>query len=94
MNYLFLGLKMNDVNWVKVYKKAQLNRLELKMTSSLVESEICAKLVADGVESIEIESSYLERMYDESKGGALNTVKQALGDLIKLIRVVRKYKQN
>jgi glycosyltransferase involved in cell wall biosynthesis len=94
MNYLFLGLKMNDVNWVKVYKKAQLNRLELKMTSSLVESEICAKLVADGVECIEIESSYLERMYDESKGGALNTVKQALGDLIKLIRVVRKYKQN
>lgn len=94
VNYLFLGLKMNDVNWVKVYKKAQLERLKLTMTSSLVESEICAKLVADGVDCIEIESVYLERLHEESKGGAFSTVKQALGDLFKLIRVVRKYKQN
>lgn len=93
MNFLFLGLKMNDVNWVKVYKKSHLDRLDLMMTSSLVESEICAKLIADGVECKEIESIYLERMHDESKGGALNTVKQAMGDIIKLIRVVRKYKQ-
>lgn len=94
VNYLFLGLKMNDVNWVKVYKREQLHSLSLKMNSSLVESEICAKLVINGVKCIELESRYLERLHDESKGGALKTVKQALSDLIRLIIVVQKYKQS
>jgi glycosyltransferase involved in cell wall biosynthesis len=93
MNHAFLGLRMNDVNWVKVYKNNQLQYLDLTMTSSLVESEICAKLVADGVECVELESKYLERKHDDSKGGAMKTVVQALGDMLKLICVVYKYKQ-
>ena len=93
MNHAFLGLRMNDVNWVKVYKNNQLQYLDLTMTSSLVESEICAKLVADGVECVELESKYLERKHDDSKGGAMKTVVQALGDMFKLICVVYKYKQ-
>lgn len=92
VNYFFLGLSMNDVNWIKVYKKSQLDKLELKINSSLIESEICAKLFAQNIKCIEIESEYLDRLEDESKGGSLKTVKQAVADLFKLIKVVKDYK--
>lgn len=94
LNYLFLGLNMNDVNWIKVYKKTHLESLDLEIKSSLVESEICAKLFAQDIRCIEIESEYLERLSDVSKGGAWNTVKQAASDLFKLIKVVRKFKKS
>tara|TARA_B100000497_G_C7686169_1_gene415922 strand:+ start:1970 stop:2674 length:705 start_codon:yes stop_codon:yes gene_type:complete len=92
LNYLVLGLKLRDVNWIKVYKNSQLTPLRLEVTSSLVESEICAKLFIKKVKCIEIESEYLDRLEDESKGGALKTVKQAASDLFKLIKVVRNFK--
>jgi glycosyltransferase involved in cell wall biosynthesis len=93
VNRLFLGLKMNDVNWIKVYKKSQLDHLNLEVESSLVESEICAKLFIRDINCIEMESEYLDRLQDESKGGALKTVKQAASDLVKLIRVINKFKR-
>ena len=94
VNRLFLGLKMNDVNWIKVYKKSQLAGLNLEVESSLVESEICAKLFIQDIKCIEMESEYLDRLQDESKGGALKTVKQAASDLLKLIRVIGKFKKS
>lgn len=93
VNGLFLGLKMNDVNWIKVYKKSQLEHLNLEVESSLVESEICAKLFIQDINCIEMESEYLDRLQDESKGGALKTVKLAASDLVKLIRVISKFKK-
>jgi len=92
LNYFFLGLDMNDVNWIKVYKKSQLEKIDFKINSSLIESEICAKLFAQNIKCIEIESEYLDRLEDESKGGSLKTVKQAVADLFKLIKVVKDFK--
>lgn len=88
INYLFLNVNMHDVNWIKVYKKSQIDRMELELNSSLVESEICAKLFAQKISCIEIESEYLKRLSDDSKGGAMKTVKQAIFDLFTLIKVV------
>jgi glycosyltransferase involved in cell wall biosynthesis len=94
LNYVFLGVKMNDVNWIKVYKKSQLDAIQLELTSSLVESEICAKLFAQNIQCIEIESAYLDRLNDATKGGAFKTVKQAVADMGKLIKVVNNFKKN
>jgi hypothetical protein len=84
---------MNDVNWIKVYKKTQLDNIQLELTSSLVESEICAKLSAQHIKCIEIESEYLDRLNDDAKGGALKTVKQAALDMGKLISASRTFKK-
>src|SRR5690606_25594057 len=89
VNYLFLNVNMHDVNWIKVYKKSQIDSIELTLNSSLVESEICAKLYAQGISCIEIESEYLKRLSDASKGGAIKTVKQAFYELLTLIKVVQ-----
>lgn len=81
LNWLFIGLKLKDVNWVKVYKNNALQDLELEITSSLVESEICSKLMYLGHQAIEVKSKYLPRQAGKSKGASWAIVKQAVIDI-------------
>lgn len=73
-NRVFLGLELQDVNWVKIYHREDLRKLQLRMKSSLIESEMCAKLKALGVKFIETPSEYQVRRSGQSKGGGLKTV--------------------
>jgi len=91
-NQHFLGIYLRDVNWIKVYRKDQLDALNLSLTSSLIESEICAKLYKKGTTPIEIPSKYLQRTHGEPKGGSWHTLKKAIQDLIKLWWVVTTFK--
>lgn len=93
LNWLFIGLKLKDVNWVKVYKNSALQKLKLEITSSLVESEICSKLMHLGHKAIEIESKYLPRQAGESKGASWAIIKQAIIDIPILIVVFRRFKR-
>ena len=43
-NKIFLGLHIQDINWVKIYKTADLKKLDLKSKSSYIESEIVYRL--------------------------------------------------
>jgi glycosyltransferase involved in cell wall biosynthesis len=92
LNASFLGLRLLDVNWVKIYKRAELEKLDLRMTSSLVESEICAKLLLRKNKSIERESVYLPRKAGRSKGASLPVVFQAALETLKLVCVVNLYR--
>jgi glycosyltransferase involved in cell wall biosynthesis len=77
-NQHLLGIFIRDVNWIKVYRKDQLRSLNVRLSSSLIESEICAKLYKCGVTPIEIPSAYLERKSGLAKGGAIkNLIKLA-----------------
>lgn len=89
-NQIFLGFHLHDVNWVKIYKRDDLKSLDLELKSSLIETEICAKLKLKGVEIIEVESSYRERIYDDDKGASFKIIWQAAKEMFKLIRVIRK----
>lgn len=90
-NKLFIGLNLKDVNWVKVYKNNALKALDLELQSSLVESEICSKLIYLGHTPIQRESKYLPRTHGKSKGASFNIVRQAFLDMIKLILVFRRF---
>lgn len=87
-----LGLKLRDVNWVKVYKRAELEKLDLKMTSSLVESEICAKLILQENNLIECGSVYHPRKAGKSKGASVPVVLRAARETLKLLCVVNFYR--
>lgn len=95
LNRLFnqhvLGMYLRDVNWIKVYRKEQLSMVNTELTSSLVESEICAKLYRHGVLPIEIPSAYLERKFGVSRGGGWKTLSKAILDLFFLFWVVVTY---
>jgi glycosyltransferase involved in cell wall biosynthesis len=87
-----LGIYLRDVNWIKVYRLSQLQQVKPQLTSSIVESEICAKLYKLGALPIEVPSDYLERKHGASKGGGIKTVWRALAETWKLFWVVNRFK--
>lgn len=93
INEKLLGITVKDVNWAQVYKRDNLQQLDLQLKSSLLGSEICAKLLYLGVQKIESESRYLPRTYGESKGSSWKTVRKAIRDIFILIRVMREFKK-
>ena len=93
LNAMFLGITLKDVNWTKVYKRKDIRELNLELTSSLIESEICAKLLYQKKRVIEVESKYLPRTYGESKGASMKIVKKALKDTPVLIQIMSRFKK-
>jgi hypothetical protein len=83
---------LRDVNWVKVYRRSQLQAIQPKLTSSLVESEICAKLYRRGVRPIEMPTTYLRREFGQPKGGGWKTLRLAIRDMSRLVWVVYGYR--
>ncbi len=92
INAIFLGITIKDVNWTKIYKRADLRKLNLELTSSLIESEICAKLLYLKKRVIEAESKYLPRTYGESKGASMKIVKKAMKDTWALVLIMKRFK--
>ncbi len=91
-NRVFLGLQMKDVNWVKAYKRAHVQSLPLILKSSLLESEICAKLKHQKIIFKEYPSAYLRRESGVPKGGSLRTLAAAAKEFLKLVYSVNKYR--
>lgn len=91
-NQHVIGIFLRDVNWVKVYRLSQLRNMRPKLTSSLVESEICAKLFRSGVRPIEMPTNYLRREFGTPKGGSWKTLRSAMRDMLKLVWEVRRFK--
>ena len=94
INRYFNGISLKDVNWVKIYKRDAIQSFPWKLKSSLIESEICAKLLLDGNRTTEVLSYYHPRKSGTSKGASLPIVLQALLETVKLILVIRNYKRD
>lgn len=92
-NRLFLGIKLQDVNWIKVYRKDQLELVNIELNSSIIESEICAKLISLGCNPIELPSIYHDRKSGESKGGNWKTLSMVIREMLSLFLVVRRFKR-
>jgi dolichol-phosphate mannosyltransferase len=92
LNSLLLNITLKDVNWVKIYKQKELAQLDLRMTSSLVESEICSKLILRKNKVIEANSVYHRRNYGISKGASRKIVMQAMREMLKLVWVITLYR--
>ena len=93
INKFLIGLDLKDVNWVMVYKRKELENLDLQLSSTLIKSEICAKMLSIGYKAVEIESVYQPRVYGESKGSSKKMIKQALKETFKLYRSLKKFKK-
>lgn len=94
VNEWFLGIRMRDVNWVKAYKTSEIKSFEWKVTSSLIESELCAKLIVKGNTVTEVVSQYHPRRAGESKGASLKIVIQALRETLKLVFILRNFRKS
>jgi glycosyltransferase involved in cell wall biosynthesis len=92
-NKLFLGVNMRDINWIKVYRRDQLLFADAQLKSSIIESEICAKLIKAGCMPIEIPSIYHERSGGVSTGGNWKTLSKVIKELFVLYQTVRTFKK-
>ncbi len=90
LNRYFLNIKIRDVNWVKIYKKQFFDHITPVLTSSLVESEICAKMIRSGYKIIEVQSTYHTRQGGVSKGASLKTIFLAIRETLKLYIALQK----
>lgn len=93
LNEWMTGLNLKDVNWVKIYRLEDLRRVPIELRSSLLESEIVAKLTYLGVEVREMESKYLPRTHGVSKGSSWKIVRKALKDTILLAGIMKRFRQ-
>lgn len=93
INRIILGIHLKDVNWVKIFKRKEIEEMDLQLESALVASEICAKLIFHGNKYIESPSVFHQRRAGEAKAGSFKTVWGALIDTYKLVCVVWNYKR-
>ena len=93
INKFFIGLELKDVNWAIAFKTTDFDRLNLELHSTLIKSEICAKLLCIGYSVNEVESVCHPRSYGEAKGSSLKILVQAFGELLRLSRAIRKFKR-
>jgi dolichol-phosphate mannosyltransferase len=92
LNRILLGLELNDVNWILVFRTADIRGLDLRMKSSIISSEICSKLSFLGWRFIEVRSKYLPRRHGKSRGASFSIVTKALRELLSLFVVVTRFK--
>jgi glycosyltransferase involved in cell wall biosynthesis len=91
-NQIILRMDMKDVNWIKVYRKDQLDRINVELSTSIVESEICAKLHRLGCIPLEIPSTYENRVYGISTAGNFESLKKVITETFELYRTVSTFR--
>lgn len=93
LNEWLTGLNLKDVNWVKIYRLEDLKLIPIELRSSLLESEIVAKLSYLGIRVREIESKYLPRTHGVSKGSSWKIVRKALKDTVLLAGIMQRFRK-
>lgn len=93
LNEWLTGLNLKDVNWVKIYRLEDLRSVAIELRSSLLESEIVAKLTYLGVRVRELESKYLPRTHGVSKGSSWKIVRKALQDTVLLAGIMQRFRK-
>jgi dolichol-phosphate mannosyltransferase len=89
LNKTLLGLELQDINWVKIYHKSNLDKIDIELSSSLIETEIVTKLTMSNIRIIEIPTLYLPRLGESPKGSNPKIISQAISELFKLIYIIR-----
>jgi glycosyltransferase involved in cell wall biosynthesis len=94
LNRNIFKVDIRDINWVKAYKTADLKKIDLRINSSLINTEIISKFLILGYKSIEIPSVYHRRVSGVARGASLKTMMQAGKELIKLSFIISKFRKN
>lgn len=86
---LLFGLSMRDVNWVKLYKRWVIKRIQLESASPFLETEIVVKAKKMGANITEFPAPYYPRVAGRAKGASLFHLYRTMVDLLKLYSRLR-----
>jgi len=80
---LFLfGLKVKDIDWVKMYKKEFLDSVEIESKSALIDTELVIKAKRKGLKIKEIPCKHLPRVYGNPTGNNIKVLLKELREFI------------
>jgi len=83
---LLFGIKVRDVDWVKLYRKSVFEKLNIEAQSSFMDTEILARAVKAGLRIKEVAVHHYPRTAGKPTGNKPTVVIEAFKDLFKLYR--------
>jgi glycosyltransferase involved in cell wall biosynthesis len=81
---LFYGNKHKDVNSIKLFKRAILDKIKLQSTSAFVDAELCIRADRAGFKVIEIPIEHLPRLSQGASGGKFSVIWETFSDLVNM----------
>jgi glycosyltransferase involved in cell wall biosynthesis len=79
---VFYGNRHKDVNSIKLFRRAILDRIELISTTAFVDAELVIRAEKAGFKVIEIPIEHLPRMTQGASGGKISVILDTFKDLI------------
>jgi len=80
----FYGHKHKDVNSIKLFRRAILDKVELLSKSPFVDAELCIRAERAGFKVIEIPIEHLPRTTQGASGGKFSVIWETFSDLVKM----------
>lgn len=83
MRWLF-GLKLDDINWVKVYHLSLLRRMTIESAGPFIDTEMLVKAARLGARIAQVDVPHYPRIAGRATGAGLRAVLKTFLDLIRL----------
>ena len=80
----FYGHKHKDVNSIKLFRRAILERIQLRSQTPFVDAELCIRAERAGFKVVEIPIEHLPRMTQGASGGKFSVIWETFSDLFKM----------
>lgn len=78
------GIRYKDVNSIKLFRRAILEKVELKSATAFVDAEFCVRTDRAGFKVVEIPIDHLPRLSQGASGGKLSVILETFSDLFKM----------
>ena len=86
---LFFGLKVKDLNWVKMYRAEVFKKIELVGDSAFIDSEVLIKANKRGFRIKEIPTGHFPRETGRQTGSHPLVILRAFRDFFRLYKIIR-----
>jgi len=78
------GSRLKDVNSIKLFKRAILEKINLESQTAFVDAELCIRAQQAGFKVVEIPIEHLPRISQGASGGKLSVIWETFSDLVKM----------
>lgn len=80
----FYGNRHKDVNSIKLFRRAILDRIQLRSRTPFVDAELCIRTERAGFKVVEIPIEHLPRLSQGASGGKFSVIWETFSDLVKM----------
>lgn len=86
---LLFGLSLADINWVKIYRTALIQRIEIQSQGPFIDTEILVKSHRLGARIAQVDVPHYPRIAGQATGAGLRAMAKTFTDLFRLWHTLR-----